>query len=281
MRQLRCRETYRAASGPLRHLIHVAVSVCGIMALAAAACAAPHVSFAPSHVLAQPDSVFHLSIRAAASGDAISGCQLFLSFDPVVIELAEAAEGTLYAECGHLTLFLADELEAGRWRLFDTTFGPGTFVMPPGELFHLTFRPVDYGHTQTHIDTIYMSDAAEPPNPILGITCEDGYVFVVDPTAVDEEVPGVPELGPVYPNPFGKVAVIPFHLPEPGLGRQVEIYDSAGRLVRRIALPARTTRGEIIWDGRADDGCEVASSVYFIRLGGARGSALVPLVRLR
>jgi hypothetical protein len=251
-----------------------------ILALATWASASPHVSFVPSHVMTQPDSTFQLSIRASASGDSISGCQLFLSFDPAVVELTEASEGTLYAQSGHTTMFLADELEPGLWRLFDTTFGPGTFVVPPGEIFSVTYRALDYGHTLAHIDTVYMSDEQEPPDPILGITWEHAHVFVVDPTGVEQVTESAIDLGPGYPNPFTTEARIPFHLPRDGSPRVAEIYDGTGRLVRRLTLATGVSQGEIVWDGRCDNGAEAASSVYFVMLR-AGASEAIRLVKLR
>jgi hypothetical protein len=230
--------------------------------------------------MTQPDSLFQLSIRVSATADSISGCQLFLSFDPAVAELTDATAGTLYAESGHPTDFHADELGPGLWRFYDTTFGPGTFVLPPGELFHITFRGVDYGQTMAHIDTVYMSDAAQPPNPILGITFEHGYIFVVDPAGVDEDTGLLPSLGPAYPNPFATSATIRFRVPEPNAWGCAMVYSSSGRLVRRLALPDGKRFGEIVWDGRADDGSEVVSSVYFVRLSGERGTRL-RLVKIR
>ncbi len=69
-----------------------------------------------------------------------------------------------------------------------------------------------------------------------------------------------------YPNPFNPRTTIVFRLDEPGAA-DVRIFDVAGRTLATFSwsdLPAG--RHEAVWDGRADDGQQVASGVYFYEL---------------
>jgi len=69
------------------------------------------------------------------------------------------------------------------------------------------------------------------------------------------------------PNPFNSETIIDYALASPGSIR-LSIHDMNGRtvrtLVRDVIVPAG--RHAVAWDGRADDGRELPSGVYFSRL---------------
>ena len=83
-------------------------------------------------------------------------------------------------------------------------------------------------------------------------------------------------LGRVYPNPYrprnGQTLQIPYRVATPDGGRSIElrVFDSGGRLVRRIqgATPPGGGFGSLAWDGRNDRGRLLADGVYFVRLQG-------------
>jgi hypothetical protein len=82
---------------------------------------------------------------------------------------------------------------------------------------------------------------------------------------------------PNVPNPFNPRTEIRFELARPGTVR-LELFDAAGRLVRRVELPAQSTgRHTWTWRGEDDAGNPVGSGVYRVRLtadgGGAAGAA--------
>ena len=81
-----------------------------------------------------------------------------------------------------------------------------------------------------------------------------------------QSAPAVLALEPGYPNPFNASTTIPYSLASPS---QVElsVYDVAGRRVRVLVRESlKAGRHIILWDGRDDDGSELASGVYFYRL---------------
>jgi hypothetical protein len=82
---------------------------------------------------------------------------------------------------------------------------------------------------------------------------------------------------PNVPNPFNPRTEIRFELARPGTVR-LELFDAAGRLVRRVELPAQSTGTHTwTWRGEDDAGNPVGSGVYRVRLtadgGGAAGAA--------
>jgi hypothetical protein len=68
------------------------------------------------------------------------------------------------------------------------------------------------------------------------------------------------------PNPFNPGTIISFDLQEAGRVR-LTIYDVQGRLVRTLVdAPREPGRKSHFWDGRAEDGSELPSGVYFYQL---------------
>ncbi len=68
------------------------------------------------------------------------------------------------------------------------------------------------------------------------------------------------------PNPLRDATTIRFALPKGAVVR-LEIYDLAGRRVRSLADGVRRAgAGEVVWNGRDDNGSRVAGGVYFARL---------------
>jgi len=93
--------------------------------------------------------------------------------------------------------------------------------------------------------------------------------------------PRVTFLAPNVPNPFNPSTRIGFTLGSERAVR-VEIYDVAGRIIRRLAderLPAGDHA--ILWDGRDDQQHEVPSGVYVYRLVGGDIDATRRMVLLR
>ena len=84
-----------------------------------------------------------------------------------------------------------------------------------------------------------------------------------------------------YPNPFNRWTTIPFKVPEESLVR-LEVYEISGRRIRTL-VNARMGAGEhrIVWDGRDDEGREVSSGVYVVRMeaGGFSEASKITLLR--
>jgi FlgD Ig-like domain len=78
------------------------------------------------------------------------------------------------------------------------------------------------------------------------------------------------ELKAVWPNPSGGAARVVYRVPHNGDSHDVEVYDAAGRAVRRLFSGTRPGGDyELEWDGRDGSGARVASGVYFVRIRAA------------
>ncbi len=84
-----------------------------------------------------------------------------------------------------------------------------------------------------------------------------------------------------YPNPFmGRTSVCFSILQSEQVS--IKIYDVKGELVRMLVDGSYDSGAhEVIWDGRGDDGVEVASGVYFIQIeaGGRKETQRIVLLR--
>ncbi len=116
---------------------------------------------------------------------------------------------------------------------------------------------------------IYMADLDGDGVPeIIVLSDSRVTVFGHQPpvTAVVEEAPTTSSAIIARPNPSPSRVTVVFSLPAPGRA-QVEVFDLAGRLVRRLADTAMETgQHSVEWDGRDDTGTRLHAGTYFYRL---------------
>lgn len=152
--------------------------------------------------------------------------------------------------------------------------GTGTAGDLDGDLSVAQLRyPVGIGATHDG-SLFYISDLAPSGRGRLR------RIFLTDPTGI----PDVPAAGHRFllaPNPFSREATVRYTL-DRSAPVELAIYDSAGRLVRRLA--SRTEReGEhaVSWDGRSDAGRTAVAGIYHVRLSIDGRAESRRLVRLR
>jgi hypothetical protein len=83
------------------------------------------------------------------------------------------------------------------------------------------------------------------------------------------------------PNPFNPNTTISYQLDQAG-AVDVSIFDAAGRLVRSLYRGQQTAGDHSIgWDGRNDDGIDVASGTYYYAIQSGKGTESRGMVLLR
>jgi flagellar hook assembly protein FlgD len=75
-----------------------------------------------------------------------------------------------------------------------------------------------------------------------------------------------------YPNPFADTAVFVYSLTDYCDKVDLRIYSRAGRPVRALAQRNVVGYQEVVWDGRADDGGEIANGLYFLKVTAKAGA---------
>lgn len=212
-----------------------------------------------------------VSVRVEGA-DSVSCFLVQLGFDPDVLQLTSAVEGSLFASSVHSTMFDWDQLAPGSHSVNDVLLGPGTYVLAPGELSTLVFTGVAPGSAAVELTTIDLRDVRrEPIVPVQGL----GAVAEV---AEWSSAPSAPLPGRMRaePNPATSRATLAL----PGYadsGGFVAVYDVRGREVRRLAHP-RGAR-EIVWDLRDDCGAPVPGGVYFARTREPAAGVKITVVR--
>ena len=94
----------------------------------------------------------------------------------------------------------------------------------------------------------------------------DGVLALVETVQKEMTMPVSFELLQNYPNPFNPETNISFSLPEQ-TDVTLEIFNILGKKVRiLIDEPFAAGRHAVVWDGRNDNGAEVASGVYLYRM---------------
>jgi flagellar hook assembly protein FlgD len=85
-----------------------------------------------------------------------------------------------------------------------------------------------------------------------------------------------------HPNPFNPTTSVGYAVPRTG-SVALSIYDASGRLVRTLVdVPSHDAgRHSVSWDGRDENGMEVAAGVYFARLTVDSESATGKMVLLK
>ncbi len=96
-----------------------------------------------------------------------------------------------------------------------------------------------------------------------------------------DKVPQTYALGQNYPNPFNPTTTISFSVPRTGIVN-LTVYNSIGQEVKVLAkdnfVPGTY---QVTWDGRNNEGTEVASGVYFYRLSTKNYTSTMKMVFLK
>ncbi|MEW6750065.1 MAG: FG-GAP-like repeat-containing protein [Candidatus Latescibacterota bacterium] len=94
--------------------------------------------------------------------------------------------------------------------------------------------------------------------------------------------PAAPRLLPAFPNPFNPHTTLSIEVPGPAADVELRIYDTLGRPLRVLLYGSVSPgRHAVIWDGRDDQGREVAAGVYLCRLRAGGASQVQKVVRVQ
>ena len=94
------------------------------------------------------------------------------------------------------------------------------------------------------------------------------YSIVLSSSGSDQGVsPLVNSLAQNYPNPFNPSTTISYSLAKSGSQVNLQIFNSRGQLVRNLVdTPQAEGLHRVVWDGKDDQGGDLAAGLYFYRL---------------
>jgi hypothetical protein len=241
------------------------------------------VAVSPETLLVAPGDTFTVQLRVPVAGSPFNTYDAVLAFDPAVLRFigrpqAEQEGPLLPSACpGHSTFYVfaaaGDSLD-----VLDSILGAGCVATGPGTLLNLRFTalgPTGVTHVRLrrvrfYDDGLYVTPV-QPTDALIAV----GITLGTPPPA-----PPAPQRRLVAsPNPSRGACW--FALPDGGGGAsEVRILDTAGRLVRSVALDPRTPGRPVPWDGRDASGRRAPPGVYAAVLGGHGVPAHTLLVRL-
>lgn len=259
------------ASRTARAAVLIVACLATVLALQTRVRAAPTVYFEPAVSEVEQGQAFSIGIRIDAGVDTLTCFLVEFVFDPTVVELISADEGTLFAQSGHGTMFDWDTYSPGHHSCNDVTLGYDSFVMCPGELVHLVFLAVDEGETALSLNTVDLRDIRR--DPILPVFTGAGVVTVGPATGIED---GSSEMtAPLLrcsPNPFSESVLLEIEQGSEPAGTEVMVYDISGRVVSSLVLEQNGS-GSIAsrWFGTDVDGDPLPGGVYFVVASGPSG----------
>ncbi len=174
-----------------------------------------------------------------------------LEWDAAVVEPLATAGGELLTRNGGCAL------SPGPGRVDVALLGLGDRGLSgAGVLATITFRALRSGEPLIRLSSLEARDASNKPIHVEGGTQESGQ----------STIPRIVELLPAAPNPFNPRTTLTYRLPlRAAVG--LRIFSAEGRLVRTLVSgTAGAGEHRVVWDGRDDQGTQVSSGIYFMRL---------------
>jgi hypothetical protein len=252
------------------------VGLVTLLAVAPVSRGAPTVFVAPPERIVALGDTFGMSVRIDGGTDTLTCFLVRFEFDPAVIVLESAGEGSLFTQCGFPTMYNWDVLSPGEHSCNDVTLGPWTYALCPGELVHLSFTAASLGETPIEITAVDLRDIRRLK--ILPVLVAPGHVVVGPESGIHD---GGGAALRAFPNPSRIGRTIAFSVPRASAA-EVSIFDVRGRLVaRRPVGVGPSGGGQAEWDGRDTSGRAVSSGIYFAVLdsGGSEGCCRLAVLR--
>jgi len=236
----------------------------------------------PAETRIAPGEYCTLYVHVDDGVDSLSCAWCSLGFDSTVVSCVSARKGELYNYAAFPTFFDWDIPSADTVSVTACVLGYRSYIIPPGNLFEITFEALALGVTDVEFGqlSVFDIDRGDLGEDIV----HQGRIIVT--TQTGGTVPPA-EGGRLsnYPNPFNPATTIVLELPAgsgDGRSTEIDIYDAAGRTVRRLfSGTAPAGRSEIHWDGTSDAGSAVSSGLYMAvsRTGPLRLERKLVLIR--
>jgi hypothetical protein len=209
--------------------------------------------------------VFTVNIECEDGSDKIYGFQFELGFDPDMLDVISIDEGAaLKGDVGE-TFWMEPKADNKDGKIIGacTRVGDNSGIDCSGVLASITFKAKKSGVSKLILSKILFSDSQAMPvkkTVMLSSNIQAIQTSVINTTLFQN-----------YPNPFNPETWIPYTLSKKA-HVIIKIYNISGQLVRVLDLGEKeagmyVSKGRAAyWDGKNDNGEEVASGVYFYQI---------------
>ena len=197
--------------------------------------------------------------------------QFEMYFDPEVVSYSSFIEGDTFDDDG---MIFVNELEPGVLRTAYSYYEAQTGF---GNLVGLYFIGIS-GSTELDIHD-FKFNAVLIENTTNGSITVDGSEESEDVSELINKV----TIQSISPNPFNPRTTISFTVPANESEIEIGIYSVKGQLVKKYHLTGLIPNSvsQVIWQGKDNQGNEVASGVYFCKIKAANSSAESRLLLLK
>jgi len=187
------------------------------------------------------------------NANGVKGMRLSLDFDRTQLKLVSIQPGTLVSDSRIFFWSASDEIE-----ISVAALGQGYSIGGSGEVALVRFEVLRDGAVSL---TSRVLDIRDVDNHSINCTFNKGAV------AATAGTPKSFALMQNYPNPFNPETYVSFALPV-GSPVSLKIYNVAGQLVKTLVDGEQMGAGlhVVRWDGRNNNGEEVASGIYFYKM---------------
>lgn len=251
-------------------------------ALAPAARATVTLVVSPETLSVAPGATFTLELRVPVGGAAFNGYDAVVEYDPAKLTFLPTSPTSLQqgadmtGACGntfHLFRAAGDSLSISNVLLCE-----GQSLTGPATLYQLRFRAANSpGTSWVRLRRVQFFDAGWFVNPAVSHDALVSWGVVLDAGAPPPVAP--PARLAVSGNPARGEQW--FELAAAAGTQQLTVYDTAGRVVRRLERGTRPAGARRVrWDGRDDRGRPVPAGLYLVRFDTPGGSARASVVRL-
>jgi hypothetical protein len=215
---------------------------------------------------------FYVDIVVDENADSLAHCEIWLICDKDVLAIDSVSLGSIWAGIGG-SMWKDVQIEptdSNRVYIFYELLGGEAWANGPGILARVHFRTRGTGDRESDLifDSLFLGADFGNVIPSKAI---NGKVYVKTSSGVENStdemsvIPGY-SLSQNYPNPFNPTTHIEFNLVRT-CQVKLEIYNILGNKVNTL-VNERLEAGHksIIWDGKDDQGKDVASGIYFYKL---------------
>ncbi|MCK4548165.1 MAG: T9SS type A sorting domain-containing protein, partial [Candidatus Eisenbacteria sp.] len=197
----------------------------------------------------------------------VKAVSMVLTYDPEILEMVSVTP-TLADQ----VLFEYREAQPGEVWVDLAALGTDVAIQGSGEIAQITFDVKSDGDMNIRFAE---ADLRGVSNGRLSSSTE-GLAF-----DFRSSTPSVTELAGAWPNPFNPTTSIQYNLRH-AEHVTLQIYDAQGRLVRTLVNETMNAgRYSTVWNGRDNNGVEVSSGTYFVRMHTSRYESTSKVVMLK
>jgi len=231
-------------------------------------------SIAPVPDVVAPAAGTTVTVRVDVGAVEIGCFSFSVEYDPSALTYLGAQEGALFVTAPELTFFSDDVDESGRPQPNDCLLGFGTSVTGPGTIATLRFEVLAAAPTAIALRGVVLRDVDRLPIA----TGPDPETFL-NTSTTSSPVADLQGGLSAWPNPSNTRVSLVLRGPASADAGLVSIFDIAGRRVRELAWPAGAQ--SLHWDGRDQEGRDVANGVYLARFESGQRHATTRIARVR